>query len=141
MTEELQEYLRFARETAYQAGRLTLEYFNKGVQADTKADGSPVTIADRKAEELIRRVVEQRYPDHAVLGEEFGESGEGEQEGWVRTPPNMRLTGGMFARQIVGRSMEPLIPDGAICAFRAPVTGSRQGRLSVVFKRRREIRL
>jgi myo-inositol-1(or 4)-monophosphatase len=86
MTEELQEYLRFARETAYQAGRLTLEYFNKGVRADTKADGSPVTIADRKAEELIRRAVEQRYPDHAVLGEEFGESGEGTRRRWIVDP-------------------------------------------------------
>jgi histidinol-phosphatase len=76
MAEDLQEYLRFARETAYQAGRLTLEYFNKGVQADAKADGSPVTIADRKAEQLVRRAVEGRYPTHALLGEEFGESGE-----------------------------------------------------------------
>ena len=64
MAEDLQEYLRFARETAYQAGRLTLEYFNKGVQADAKADGSPVTIADRQAEQVVRRAVEQRYPTH-----------------------------------------------------------------------------
>jgi myo-inositol-1(or 4)-monophosphatase len=86
MDEELHEYLRFARETAYQAGRLTLEYFNKGVVADAKADGSPVTIADRKAEELIRRAVEQRYPDHAVLGEEFGESRAGASRRWIVDP-------------------------------------------------------
>jgi histidinol-phosphatase len=86
MGEDLQEYLRFARETAYQAGRLTLEYFNKGVVADAKADGSPVTIADRRAEELIRRAVEQRYPSHAVLGEEFGESGGGSSRRWIVDP-------------------------------------------------------
>src|SRR5512140_1640363 len=86
MSEDLQEYLRFARETAYQAGRVTLEYFNKGVTADTKADGSPVTIADRRAEDLIRRAVEQRYPSHAVLGEEFGESGGGASLRWIIDP-------------------------------------------------------
>jgi hypothetical protein len=34
----------------------------------------------------------------------------------------------MFVAHVVGRSMEPLIPDGSLCIFRAPVTGSRQGR-------------
>lgn len=86
MAEDLQEYLRFARETAYQAGRLTLEYFNKGVQADAKADGSPVTIADRQAEQVVRRAVEQRYPTHAVLGEEFGESGDKSSHRWIIDP-------------------------------------------------------
>jgi myo-inositol-1(or 4)-monophosphatase len=86
MAEDLQEYLRFARETAYQAGRLTLEYFNKGVVADAKADGSPVTIADKRAEELIRRAVEKRYPEHAVLGEEFGESKAGASRRWIVDP-------------------------------------------------------
>jgi myo-inositol-1(or 4)-monophosphatase len=86
MAEDLQGYLRFARETAYQAGRLTLEYFNKGVVADAKADGSPVTIADKRAEELIRRAVERRYPEHAVLGEEFGESNAGASRRWIVDP-------------------------------------------------------
>ena len=86
MAEDLQEYLKFARETAYQAGRLTLEYFNKGITADAKADGSPVTVADRGAEQLIRRAVVQRYRDHAVLGEEFGESGESTSHRWIVDP-------------------------------------------------------
>ena len=34
----------------------------------------------------------------------------------------------MFVAQVVGRSMEPLIPDGSYCIFRAPVVGSRQGK-------------
>ena len=33
----------------------------------------------------------------------------------------------MFIAHVVGRSMEPLIPDGGLCVFRAPVVGSRQG--------------
>lgn len=72
MSESLRHYLDFAAETAYLAGRLTLGYFQTGVRPDTKADLSPVTVADRQAEELIRSRIERRYPAHAVVGEEFG---------------------------------------------------------------------
>lgn len=72
MTAYLQPYLDFAVETAYLAGRLTLGYFQTGVRTDFKPDDSPVTVADRGAEELIRRRIEDRYPNHAIIGEEFG---------------------------------------------------------------------
>ena len=64
----------------------------------------------------------------------FGEGMESEQEGWLRTPPRLRLTEGMFVARVVGRSMEPLIADGSLCVFRAPVTGSRQGRVVLIEK-------
>ncbi|HEX4133419.1 MAG TPA: S24 family peptidase [Bryobacteraceae bacterium] len=64
----------------------------------------------------------------------FGEGMEGEREGWVRAPEKLRLTDGMFVAQVVGRSMEPLIPDGSFCIFRAPVTGSRKGRYLLIEK-------
>jgi histidinol-phosphatase len=86
MPESLQDYLKFAQETAYQAGCVTLEYFNRGIRHDTKADGSPVTIADRKAEELVRAAVEQRFPTHAVLGEEYGLSRAGASLRWIIDP-------------------------------------------------------
>lgn len=86
MPESLQDYLNFARETAYLAGRVTLEYFNQTLQPDTKSDGSPVTIADRKAEELIRATVEKRFPTHAILGEEFGLTHDGASHRWVVDP-------------------------------------------------------
>jgi myo-inositol-1(or 4)-monophosphatase len=72
MSEALRAYLDFATETAYLAGRLTLGYFQTGVQPDFKADESPVTVADRRAEELIRARIEQHYPQHALVGEELG---------------------------------------------------------------------
>ncbi len=75
MTESLRSYLDFAIETAYLAGRLTLGYFRTGVRADYKEDDSPFTIADHKAEELIRSRIEKKYPRHAILGEEFGAQG------------------------------------------------------------------
>jgi myo-inositol-1(or 4)-monophosphatase len=50
----LQPYLDFATQLAYRAGRITLGYFNTGIRPDFKADDSPVTAADRAAEEFIR---------------------------------------------------------------------------------------
>lgn len=70
---ELDDYLTFSTETAYLAGRLTLGYYQTGTRADFKADDSPVTVADRQAEQLIRARIEARYPTHAIVGEEFGE--------------------------------------------------------------------
>ena len=72
MSESLRKYLDFAVETAYLAGRLTLGYFQTGVRPDVKADDTPVTIADRRAEELVRHRIERRYPRHAIVGEEYG---------------------------------------------------------------------
>jgi len=70
--ESLRAYLDFATETAYLAGRLTLGYFQSGVRPDFKSDDTPVTIADRMAEELIRGRIEKQYPRHAIVGEEQG---------------------------------------------------------------------
>jgi myo-inositol-1(or 4)-monophosphatase len=66
------DYLQFAINTAYEAGRLTLGYFQSEIQPDFKTDDTPVTVADRKAEELIRSRIEKRYPSHSIVGEEFG---------------------------------------------------------------------
>jgi myo-inositol-1(or 4)-monophosphatase len=70
----LSPLLTFATDLAYRAGRITLGYFNVGVRPDYKADDSPVTAADRAAEEFIRGEIEKHYPTHAILGEEFGAS-------------------------------------------------------------------
>ena len=75
MDESLRTYLDFAVETAYLAGRLTLGYFQSGVRSDLKPDDTPVTVADRQAEELIRGRITARWPSHAVVGEEYGVAG------------------------------------------------------------------
>ncbi|MEN4100775.1 MAG: inositol monophosphatase family protein [Anaerolineaceae bacterium] len=87
MSEDLSTYLDFAIETAYLAGRLTLGYFQTGIPADTKTDGSPVTQADRKAEELMRSRIERAYPRHAIVGEEFGmQTADGASHRWLIDP-------------------------------------------------------
>ena len=55
-----------------------------------------------------------------------------EDQAWEEAPAGLRLTHEMFVAEIVGRSMEPLIPDRSLCVFRRGVTGSRQGRLVLV---------
>ena len=62
------------------------------------------------------------------FGEEFDQAEVSEPDAWLRAPRGMRLAEGMFVAQVVGRSMEPLIPDGSYCLFRGPVVGSRQGK-------------
>jgi myo-inositol-1(or 4)-monophosphatase len=72
MPESLRTYLDFAMDTAWQAGQLTLGHFQTDIRPDFKDDESPVTVADRAAEKLIRGQIEQRFPEHAIVGEEYG---------------------------------------------------------------------
>lgn len=74
MKENLQNLLNFLVETAYLAGRSTLSNYQTGVHAEYKVDHTPVTIADKRAEELIRKRIEDQFPGHQILGEEFGAS-------------------------------------------------------------------
>jgi myo-inositol-1(or 4)-monophosphatase len=87
MAELLQPYFDFIVETAYLAGRSTLGYFQTGVQVQLKNDHSPVTIADRQAEMLIRGRIEERYPQHAIIGEEAGvKESAGATHRWIIDP-------------------------------------------------------
>lgn len=67
------DYLAFAVETAWQAGQLTLGHFQTGLRPELKEDESPVTVADRGTERLIRQRIAGAYPRHTVAGEEYGE--------------------------------------------------------------------
>jgi histidinol-phosphatase len=85
----LRPLLDFATELAYDAGRLTLGYFGRsaeGLGLEHKADASPVTVADREAEALIRRRLAARYPEHAVVGEEFGDDARTASHRWLVDP-------------------------------------------------------
>ncbi len=68
----------------------------------------------------------------AVAAGRFLENQEVAAEGWEEAPAGLRLTPEMFVARIAGRSMEPRIPDGSLCVFRAGVPGSRQGRLVLI---------
>jgi histidinol-phosphatase len=87
MAESLRQYLEFAAETAHLAGRLTLGHFQAQIRPELKEDQTPVTLADRQAEELIRSRIEERYPRHAILGEEYGaKESKGATHRWLIDP-------------------------------------------------------
>lgn len=83
---ELRDHLDFATALAYEAGRLTLGYFRNGVRPEMKDDDTPVTVADREAERLMRERIRSRYPSHSVLGEEYGSEGNGGGQRWILDP-------------------------------------------------------
>lgn len=68
----------------------------------------------------------------AVAAGKFLDNGEVSEDGWEEAPVGLRLHDNMFVARIVGRSMEPRIPDGSLCVFRSGIAGSRQGKLVLV---------
>jgi len=68
--------LKTAREAAAAAAEVIRHYYGRDIDVETKADDSPVTIADREAERAIRHVISASCPDHAFFGEELGRSGD-----------------------------------------------------------------
>ena len=83
---ELNELLQFAVELGRGAGDITLEYFRKNPETETKSDGSYVTIADRHAESFLREEIAKRFPDDGVIGEEEMESPGLSGRRWIVDP-------------------------------------------------------
>ncbi len=120
------------------------DYLENTLSASVRiTDRGPVLVEDfsRAVERLYRLHVQSnvlefcthlpRYSLQVAAGP-FLENREVTEEGWVETPEGLRLDEGMFVAEIVGHSMEPLIPDGSLCVFRRGVEGSREGRLVLV---------
>lgn len=80
------DYLDFALDAAWQAGRFALAHYQTGVAVDRKADDTPVTLADRGAEELLRRLIARRFPHHGVVGEEQGVTERDSDHRWIIDP-------------------------------------------------------
>jgi histidinol phosphatase-like enzyme (inositol monophosphatase family) len=77
--------LETAIAAAKAAGEVALRYFRTGVTVERKQDFSPVTVADREAEQCAVAVLRDAFPDYGVLGEEFGEQG-GVGARWIIDP-------------------------------------------------------
>ena len=78
--------LQAVAEVAALAGAEALKYFGSALDVETKADGSPVTRADRDAEQLARAWIEARFPGDGILGEEFGETRPDAKRRWLIDP-------------------------------------------------------
>ena len=75
-----------AAELARITGAVAMRHYRSHLTVETKADGSPVTIADRAAEEAARAWVRTRFPDDGILGEELGEERPGAPRRWIIDP-------------------------------------------------------
>ena len=112
----LQPYLDFATTLAYNAGKITLRYFNTGIRPELKANNDPVTIADREAESYIRAEIEHAYPGHAIVGEEYGENGNGHSFRWIIDPIDGTISfirGVPLYGVLIGLEIDGLIRAGA----------------------------
>jgi len=85
-TNPVRELLKFAVESARDAGKIPLEYFQTELNVSTKPDQSPVTIADKRTEERLRELISARFPDHGIVGEEFGAHNTGSSYRWIIDP-------------------------------------------------------
>ena len=83
---ELRDVLDFAVEAAQLAGAYTLGFYNTGTPVELKADHSPVTAADKGAEELLRQRIERAYPSHGIVGEEHGTKAGSAPARWILDP-------------------------------------------------------
>lgn len=82
----LDAFLAVALELADAAGEIIRPYFRKLLAVDDKPDLTPVTIADRAAEQAMRALIERRYPTHGIIGEEYGRLREDAELVWVLDP-------------------------------------------------------
>ena len=84
---ELSPYRTFMLELARESGAFIRPYFlQPGVTVEIKPDQSPVTIADRGAEELLRARIAKKFPAHGIVGEEFGSERADAEFVWVLDP-------------------------------------------------------
>src|SRR5690349_16778621 len=83
---ELAELLDIARRAALVARDVIMPLYEAGTSVELKADRTPVTAADRGAEEAIRSFLAKECPAHGVLGEEFGETPGDGRHRWILDP-------------------------------------------------------
>ncbi|MDP3072385.1 MAG: inositol monophosphatase family protein [Opitutaceae bacterium] len=84
---DLSPYRTFLFELANKSGDFIRPHYRRpGLAIDTKADASPVTIADRGAEELMRALIAAKFPTHGIIGEEFGDERANAEWVWVLDP-------------------------------------------------------
>ena len=86
MPADLDILAEFAEELADVARNISLKYFRTPISPDIKSDASPVTIADRETENVLRDRIDATFPDHGIFGEEFGKVRIDAEYVWVLDP-------------------------------------------------------
>ena len=82
----LKEFVSFANFLADESENVIKEYFRKTFSTEIKDDSTPVTIADKNTEQRIRDLINKKYPNHGILGEEFERLNPDNEFIWVVDP-------------------------------------------------------
>ena len=144
MTEtHLKELLAVALQAAKSARELILSYYNGDFDIEIKSDQTPVTVADRGAEQIIRKTITSAFPDHGIFGEEFGVEDKDTEYLWLVDPidgtKSFVKRYGMFSTQIalmhqgelvLGVSCAPAM-DELVWATRGGGAFNAEGQLTV----------
>ena len=115
--------LAAAREAADAAAEVIRHYWRRGVDVEMKADATPVTIADREAEQAIRKILQAALPQASIYGEEFGLDGERGGLLWLVDPLDGTKS---FVRRTPFFSTQIALMDGdelALGVSSAPIYG------------------
>jgi histidinol phosphatase-like enzyme (inositol monophosphatase family) len=83
---DLSVYKIFCKELAKVSSAIIRKYFRTDLSIESKSDKSPVTIADKKAEEAMRELIAKHFPDHGIIGEEFGSINKEAEYVWILDP-------------------------------------------------------
>mmetsp|Transcript_6132 Transcript_6132/g.15804 ORF Transcript_6132/g.15804 Transcript_6132/m.15804 type:complete len:328 (-) Transcript_6132:177-1160(-) len=130
-------FIKVAQKAADAAGQVARKYFRyspamASIDLELKEDQSPVTIADREAEQAMRGVIENAFPEHTIYGEEFGAHLPGRESGteeanlvWVLDP--IDGTKSFITGKPLFGTLVSLVKDGVpiLGVIDQPVTGER----------------
>jgi inositol-phosphate phosphatase / L-galactose 1-phosphate phosphatase / histidinol-phosphatase len=132
---DLDTFLALALHLADAAGEVIRPYFRKPLAISDKPDLTPVTVADRAAEAAMRALIEARFPDHGIVGEEFGRVREDAEFVWTLDPidgtksfiSGVPLFGTLIALALDGRSIlgvidQPILRERWVGAVGRPTT-------------------
>ena len=82
----ISERYELAKVVAAEAAELTLKYFRQEFEVERKSDNTPVTVADREAEQWVRKRVAEAFPDDGIVGEEFEDREGSSAFRWIVDP-------------------------------------------------------
>ena len=86
MSLNTEEFSRFANLLADDASKTSMQYFRNKIEIEIKEDESPVTLADKEIEQILRDRIRKEYPEHGILGEEYENEKIDSEFVWVIDP-------------------------------------------------------
>ncbi len=111
---EQSDWMEAAEAAARVAGRVAFVHYLRGVTVETKGDGTPVSVADRQAEEAVRAWLEARFPADGILGEELGLTRPEARRRWLVDPIDGTKT---FVRRVpLWGTLVALVEDEEVLA-------------------------